>query len=84
MSEEYAEEQYSEESYVKDEYQNVTPDSAKKGNSSTKIIIGVLVGVLLLCCIIPLCVMAMLTLMGPSIGNVFSDVIIGLEATPLP
>lgn len=80
MSEEYAEEPY----VIKDEYQKVTPDSAKKGNSSTKIIIGVLVGVLVLCCIIPLCIMAMLTLMGPSIGNVFSDVITGLEMTPLP
>ncbi len=66
--------------------QNVmsTPASAKKDNSTTKIVIGVLVAVFVLCCIIPICVMAMLTLMGPSVGNVFSNVVTTLEATTMP
>ncbi len=61
-----------------------TPSGVKKDNNSTKIIVGVLVAVVVLCCVIPFCVMGILTLMAPEIGNVFSDVVTGLEMTPVP
>jgi len=41
----------------------------------------VLLIVLGLCCVLvvlPICVIAILSLLGPSIGNVFSDIILGI------
>lgn len=41
----------------------------------------VLLIVLALCCLlvlVPICVISILTFMGPSIGNVFSDIVIGI------
>ncbi|NJN53442.1 MAG: hypothetical protein HC804_01035 [Anaerolineae bacterium] len=43
-----------------------------------------IVGVIAMLCLLPIFVIAMLTLMGPQIGNVFSRITAGLEATPLP
>ncbi|KAA3658236.1 MAG: hypothetical protein DWQ04_25740 [Chloroflexi bacterium] len=44
-------------------------------NTTTAIIIGVVA----LVCIIPVVVIAILTLLGPQIGNVFSGIVFGLE-----
>ena len=35
-------------------------------------------------CILPICTIIILTLLGPEIGGVFSDIIDTLEATPMP
>jgi hypothetical protein len=45
----------------------------------------VLIVVVALCILIPVCVIAILALLGPSIGNVFSNVLQNLvTATPVP
>lgn len=43
-----------------------------------------IVGVIAVVCLIPIMTIAILTLLGPQIGNVFSRITAGLEATPLP
>ncbi len=53
----------------------------KKGGFPTWAIIVIIVAVVLLC-LLPICVIAILTLLGPSIGNVFSNIIEEIEATP--
>ncbi|MBN2503206.1 MAG: pilus assembly protein [Anaerolineales bacterium] len=41
-------------------------------------VIGVLLVLLAICVLIPLCVIVILALLGPAIGNVFSNIILGL------
>lgn len=43
-----------------------------------------IVGVVAVMCLIPIMTIVVLTLLGPQIGNVFSRITAGLEATPLP
>ncbi|MCL4265191.1 MAG: hypothetical protein KJ069_18385 [Anaerolineae bacterium] len=43
-----------------------------------------IVGVVAVMCLIPIFTIIVLTLLGPQIGNVFSRITAGLEATPLP
>ncbi|MBX3058973.1 MAG: hypothetical protein KF770_21105 [Anaerolineae bacterium] len=43
-----------------------------------------IVGMVAVLCLIPIFTIAILTLLGPQIGNVFSRITAGLEATPLP
>jgi len=68
-----------EESYVPSEA--VPP----KKDNTLLIVIAVIAGLFLLCCC---CVAAFVFLgpviLGPSIGNVFSNIIEGLEITPMP
>jgi hypothetical protein len=54
-----------------------------RNNTTRNIIIAVVV-VVLLCCCCAVAVFVILPLMGPVVGNVFSDVIQGLEITPVP
>jgi len=58
---------------------------AQKKSNTTLIIIIVVVVVLLLCCCVFLCISPIfgLNLLGPEIGNVFSDVLEGIM-TPAP
>ena len=60
------------------------PEEKRKSNT-TLIIIIVVVVVLLLCCCVLLCVGPMfgLNLLGPEIGNTFSDIMKGIM-TPAP
>jgi hypothetical protein len=55
----------------------------KQNNTTRNIIIAVAVVIFLCCCCI-IAIGAGLSLMGPAVGNVFSNVIQELEVTPLP
>ena len=48
------------------------------------VVIGVIIGTVAIFCLIPVVTIAILTLLGPQIGNVFSRVTAGLGPTPLP
>lgn len=52
------------------------PGSQSDNRATTAIVIGVVA----IACIIPIVVIAILTLLGPQIGNVFSRIVVGLEA----
>ena len=51
-----------------------------KGNNTTIIVVGIVVAVVL----VPVCIIATLTLLGPDVGDVFSRIVDGLAATPTP
>ncbi len=55
----------------------------QQNNTTRNIIIAVAVVIVLCCCCI-IAIWAALALMGPSVGNVFSNVIQDLEVTPIP
>jgi flagellar basal body-associated protein FliL len=55
----------------------------KQNNTTRNIIIAVAVVIFLCCCCI-IAIWAGLLLMGPAVGNVFSNVIQELEVTPHP
>jgi flagellar basal body-associated protein FliL len=59
------------------------PMEEKKSNTTLIIIIIVVVVLIVLCCC---CVLTLLvpSLLGPSVGNVFSNIIEELEMTPMP
>jgi flagellar basal body-associated protein FliL len=57
------------------------PVEEKKRNTTLIIIIVVVVVLIVLCCC---CVLGLITLGGPAVGNVFSNVIEGLDLTPMP
>jgi flagellar basal body-associated protein FliL len=58
------------------------PDKKKKHGeqSRPRWLIVVIVIALVFLCVLPICVITMLTLLGPSIGNVFSEIVVTLEA----
>ncbi len=53
---------------------------ASKNNNTTVIVVGIVLAVFL----VPVCIIAVLTLLGPQIGDVFSRIVDGLSATPVP
>lgn len=56
---------------------------SQSGSKATTI--AVVIGVIgTMCCLIPFVAIAILTLLGPQIGNVFSRITAGLESTPIP
>lgn len=57
------------------------PMEEKKSNTTLIIIIVAVVVLIVLCCC---CVLGTMLLAGPAVGNVFSNVIEGLEMTPMP
>ncbi len=57
------------------------PVEEKKSNRTLIIIIVAVVVLIVLCCC---CVLGTLTLAGPAVGNVFSNIIEGIEMTPVP
>lgn len=64
----------------------VTPEAAPpKKDNTLLIVIAVIAGLILLCCC---CIAAFFiigpTILGPAVGNVFSNIIEGLEMTPMP
>lgn len=54
-----------------------------QNNTTRNIIIAVVVIVVLCCCCL-IAVYAGLLLAGPAVGNVFSNIVEGLEVTPIP
>lgn len=65
--------------------QTVTGPDGEIVHKSTSIDTGAIiaiVGIVAILCLIPIFAIAMLTLLGPQIGNVFSTITAGLEATP--
>lgn len=56
-----------------------TPEPRK--NNTLLIILLIVVGLILLCCC---CLAAFFLLGGPMVGEVFSNVVEGLEMTPMP
>jgi hypothetical protein len=53
---------------------------ASKNNNTTVIVVGIVLAVFL----VPVCLIAFLTLLGPEIGDVFSRIVNELSATPVP
>lgn len=60
------------------------PTEEKKSNTALIIIIVVVLVLIVLCCCCVFGVWLVPTLLGPSVGNVFSNIIEGLETTPVP
>lgn len=54
------------------------------GTSSSNKTVIIVVSIVLLVCIVPVVTIAVLTLLGPQIGDVFSRIVTGLESTPMP
>ncbi len=53
-----------------------------KPNNTLIIVIILVLAVVVVCCLIPFCVIAILALLGPQIGNVFSQVTRDLQMIP--
>ena len=60
------------------------PVEEKKSNTTLIIIIVAVVVLIVLCCCCVFGLWLFPTLLGPSVGNVFSNIIEGLEMTPVP
>ncbi len=58
------------------------PAAPKSSNRALKIILIVVIALVVICIVVPCCIIALLTLMGPSIANIFSRVTSGL-GTPM-
>jgi hypothetical protein len=56
--------------------------TGQSGTNAT--VIAVVIGVVAIFCMIPVVTIALLTLLGPQIGNVFSRITAGLGTTPVP
>ncbi len=59
------------------------PEAAPSGGSRLPLILIIVLVVLALCILIPICVIVILALLGPAVGNVFSNIIQNLP-TPTP
>jgi hypothetical protein len=46
--------------------------------SNTALIIGIVVAVVVVLCLLPMCVILILALLGPAVGNVFSNIVEGI------
>jgi hypothetical protein len=51
---------------------------------SVRITLGIIIGLVLLCILVACVVIAILLLLGPTVGNIFFDVVENLEMTPTP
>jgi hypothetical protein len=60
------------------------PTEEKKSNTTLIIIIVAVVVLVVLCCCCVLAFWLIPLLLGPAIGNTFSNIIEGLEMTPMP
>jgi hypothetical protein len=56
----------------------VPAEAEGEKKSNTTLIIGIVVAVVVVLCLLPMCVILILALLGPAIGNVFSNVIEGI------
>jgi|WetSurMetagenome_2_1015567.scaffolds.fasta_scaffold32824_5 hypothetical protein len=55
---------------------NQPPVPQSKGKIPTVIVI--LIILLVICILLPCCIFILLSLLGPAVGNVFSDIILGI------
>jgi hypothetical protein len=55
---------------------NQPPPAPSKGKIPTVVVI--LLFLLALCIVLPCCIIVLLSLLGPAVGNVFSDIILGI------
>ena len=55
-----------------------TNQPAASSNNTMKIILTIVIALVIVCVMIPCCVIAILALMGPQIANIFSRVTYGL------
>ena len=63
--------------------QEIAPTLEEPKKSNTGLIIGIIVAVLVVClCCCLLAFVVLPAIFGPSIGNVFSNIIEGLEVAP--
>ncbi len=53
--------------------ENIPVDQPQKSGFPVWVIVLIVVGVVI--CLLPVCIIAILTLMGPAIGNVFSGIV---------
>lgn len=53
--------------------EDVPVDQPQKSGFPVWVIVLIVIGVVV--CLLPICIIALLTLLGPSIGNVFSNII---------
>jgi small neutral amino acid transporter SnatA (MarC family) len=60
------------------------PVEEKKSNTTLIIIIVVVVILVVLCCCCVLATTLVPSILGPSVGNVFSNIIEEMEMTPMP
>ncbi len=58
--------------------EGVPQEQPRGGLPTWAIVLIVVGGVLVILCLLPVCVISILTLLGPSIGNVFSNIIMDL------
>ena len=54
------------------------PPSAQQKSSGLPVWAIILIVVVVLLCILPFCIITILTLLGPAIGNVFSNIVTGV------
>ncbi len=58
---------------------SAAPASEPQSSSNTlKVVLMVLTAFVLVCIVIPICMIALLAIMGPQVGNVFSRITNGL------
>jgi hypothetical protein len=62
----------------------VTEYEQPQQNNTTRNIVIAIVVIIVLCCCCFIAIWASLMLMGPAVGNVFSNIVEGLEVTPVP
>ena len=63
----------------------ITPEVVEEPkNNTTKTILIVAIVIVVLCICLCLCVIGGLTIMGPTVGNVFSEIEYELMLTPMP
>jgi hypothetical protein len=56
----------------------------KSSRSGPMVIGAVLIGLVVIACLLVVVTIAILALLGPQIGNVFSQINSGLQTTPIP
>jgi flagellar basal body-associated protein FliL len=61
-----------------------TTPEPKKNNKTLIIVIAVVVALIVLCCCCMVAAYFGLVASGPAVGNVFSNIVEGLEITPVP
>jgi hypothetical protein len=56
----------------------VPAEAEGEKKSNTTLIIGIVVAVVVVLCLLPMCVILILALLGPAVGNVFSNIVEGI------
>ena len=54
------------------------PPSAPQSKGKIPTVLAILIILLVICIFLPCCIIILLSLLGPSVGNVFSDIILSI------